>query len=346
MLSPGEHIVTRLISRSITKLFSGDLPNDLNFAPLMRSESSTPSEADDLIVRPSTGLVTIPEGGFPALSEIIIRSLAHIQTSRALVVPMFSAGEEREFEIAPGVSIVMCWIPPGEFLMGSPEDEKDRGDDEIQHRVQITKGFWMAKTPTTQALWCSIMGYNPSRFKGDDLPVESVSWHNICGDENRPSGFLNGINLLSVVYQTEDEEDDHMRFRLPTEAQWEYACRAGTTGPNYANLEERAWYDNNCDNQLHSVGRKNPNKWGLHDMLGSVWEWCSDRYGEYPNDAVTDPIGPADPNDLFQNADRVLRGGSWYLDATHCNATSRLSNHPGDKNNGGFGFRIARVLIR
>jgi formylglycine-generating enzyme required for sulfatase activity len=308
----------------------------------MPSELPTPPESNNLIIRPSSDLVKLPDGGSPALSEIVSRSLFHIQRSRAPVVTERRAGEEREFEIAPGVSIVMCWVPPGEFLMGSPDGEENHYAGEKQHRVRITKGFWLAKTLTTQSVWFEMMGDNPSRIKGDDLPVENVSWHDICGDQSGHGGFLNGINLLDFIYRTEEDE---MRFRLPTEAQWEYACRAGTTGPHYyAHLDDIAWYARNSQNQFNSVGRKLPNEWGLYDMIGNVWEWCSDSYGDYPSETMTDPIGPVTP--LLQNAERVLRGGSWYSDATACNAAARLSNHPSDKNNGGFGFRIARISIR
>jgi formylglycine-generating enzyme required for sulfatase activity len=263
----------------------------------MHQESQNLPKVNGLIVQPSTGLVTMPDGDSSALSEIINRSLAQIQTNRALAVPKRQAGEERDFEIAPGVSIVMCWIPPGEFLMGSPEDEEDRQSDENrerQHLVRLTKGFWLAKTQTTQAEWQAVMRNNPSAFKGNNLPVDRVSWLDVCGNESRTGGFLGAVNRLAP---------QGVRFDLPTEAQWEYACRAGTAGPYYGDLDEIAWYEESSDDITHPVGQKKPNAWGLHDMQGIVWEWCADWYGDYPDDIMVDPAGPV------SGSGRVLRGG-------------------------------------
>jgi formylglycine-generating enzyme required for sulfatase activity len=206
---------------------------------------------------------------------MVNRSLAQIQTNQTsglsrsggeLVAPL-KAGDEREFEIAPGVKIVMCWIPPGDFLMGSPEDEVGHRDNETQHRVKITQGFWLAKTPTTQRQWSAVMGNNPSHFKGGDLPVEQVSWSDICGGESRAGGFLGKLNQFASAGG---------KFDLPTEAQWEYACRAGTTGPYAGDLDEVAWYHANSRLRTHPVGLKKSNDWGLNDMHGNVCEWCAD----------------------------------------------------------------------
>ena len=177
----------------------------------MHPENPEPATKSGLIVRPESGLAILPGAGTSAMAEMISRSLAHIQTSKALTVPQRRAGEECEFEIAPGVKMVLCWIPPGEFLMGSPEDEEYRHDDETQHRVRITRGFWLAKTQTTQAQWQAVMGNNPSHFKGGDRPVERVSWNNICGDESASGGFLGELNRRLPAGG---------RFHLPTEAQW------------------------------------------------------------------------------------------------------------------------------
>jgi formylglycine-generating enzyme required for sulfatase activity/serine/threonine protein kinase len=238
------------------------------------------------------------------------------------------AGEQRDFEIAPGVKIRMCWIPPGEFMMGSPVGETGRNYDETQRRVTISKGFWLAKTETTQAQWRAVMGRNPSHFKGDDLPVESVSWNDIAG----LSGFIENVNQTTATGGS--------RFSLPTEAQWEYACRAGTTGPYAGELDQMAWYDKNCGSKTHPVGGKKANVWGLQDMHGNVWERCSDWYAPYPSSAETDPQGAT------SGSYRVFRGGSWvnFLAAT-CRAATRYNGYVPTGTGNSIGFRIARSSL-
>lgn len=169
----------------------------------------------------------------------------------------------------------MVWCPPGTFIMGSPPEEPGRFADEDQIEVELTRGFWIARTQLTQKVWQELMGNNPSNFKGDDRPVESVSW-NDCQD------FL---RVLNDCYPVKD-----FAFRLPTEAQWEYACRAGTTtafscGDDPAQLGDYAWFSENGNWETHPVAQKLPNPWGLFDMHGNVWEWCQDFYGDY-KDAV------------------------------------------------------------
>ena len=266
----------------------------------------------------------VPSGGSPALSEIISRSLGQIRKREAPATGQRNAGEECEFEIAPGVKMVMCWIPPGEFLMGSPEEY------ETQHRVMITQGFWLAKTPTTQAQWQAVMGSNPSHFQGRDLPVEQVSWIDICVNESGTLGFLRELNKRVPTGGL---------FNLPTEAQWEYACRAGTTGPYVGNLDEMGWHDANSDGKTHPVGQKKPNAWGLHETYGNVFEWCSDWYGDYDVINVTDPKGPA------SGTDRVIRGCYWGYAAYYCRVAYRRYYGPAHFNNDGLGFRVARSSV-
>ncbi len=299
-------------------------------------EASKSTNHSSLIIRPSTGLVHVPDGGSSALSEMVSRSLAHIQTSTDLMVPERRAGEEQEFEIAPGVKIVMCWIPAGEFLMGSPEGEPFRKDNEKQHLVSITQGFWLGKYQVTQTQWEAVMGSNPSYFEGSDLPVDCVSWNDI----SQPKGFLERVNLHAGASGI---------FLLPTEAQWEYACRAGTTtalnsGKNLTtddgacpNLDEVAWYGHNSEG-THPCGQKKANAWGLHDMQGNVWEWCVDWYGEYEADTQVDPRGPE------SGSYRVIRGGSWYYDPFNCRAAYRGNFTPTLTDND-IGFRIARSSV-
>ena len=187
------------------------------------------------------------------------------------------AGETRTFTVH-GVSFKMVRIPAGEFMMGSPPNESGRDNDETQHRVRISKDFWMGQTEVTQGLWQAVMGSNPSDFNncGDDCPVEKVSWNDCQKFIRKLNGMVSGGN-----------------FRLPTEAEWEYACRAGTTRPYAGDLDAMGWYEINSGSRTHRVAQKNPNAWGLCDMHGNVWERCQDWYGDYPSGLVTDPTGPS-----------------------------------------------------
>ena len=236
------------------------------------------------------------------------------------------AGEERDFEIAPGVTMTFSWIPPGEFLMGSPEGEDRLAYNETQHRVTISKGFWMAQNETTQSQWQAVMGNNPSHFTGGDLPVESVSWN----DTQRFIDKLNNSILASGGW----------KFALPTEAQWEYACRAGTTtalnngknltsdanstvsGSECSNLDQVAWYFQNSAWKTHPVGQKQSNAWGLYDMHGNVFEWCSDWYDD-------EPAGDKDPSGPKMGEARLRRGGSYAGPANCCRAAYRFRSNPG-----------------
>ena len=234
------------------------------------------------------------------------------------------AGEERDWEIAPGVKMTFCWCPPGEFMMGSPETEKDRFDDEDQVHVTLTKGFWMAKTQVTQKQWVAIMGDNPSCFNGDNLPVESVSW-------NDAQEFLEKLN--EKIGNT-----DGGKMVLPTEAQWEYACRAGEPGPYPGGtIDEVAWYWDNSEDETHPVGMKKSNAWGLYDMYGNVWEWCADWYDDELEGGI-DPSGPA------SGTYRVSRGCSWFSNAYSCRAAYRNNGTPSLTVNR-LGFRVARSSV-
>ena len=207
--------------------------------------------------------------------------------------------------------------------MGSPETEEDRFDDEDQVQVTLTKGFWMAKTQVTQKQWVAIMGDNPSYFKGDNLPVESVSW-------NDAQEFLEKLN--EKIGNT-----DGGKMVLPTEAQWEYACRAGETGPySGGTIDQVAWYDGNSGSETNSVGTKKSNAWGLHDMHGNVWEWCADWY----DDSLS---GGTDPSGASSGVFRVYRGGSWgNFFAAFCRAAFRGTFLP-DRRDFYLGFRPALV---
>jgi formylglycine-generating enzyme required for sulfatase activity len=173
------------------------------------------------------------------------------------------------------------------------------------------------------------MRSNPSAFMGRNLPVECVSWDDICGNESGTGGFLGELNK---------RVPEGGRFHLPTEAQWEYACRAGTTGPYDGDLDEIAWYRKNSDERTHPVGQKKPNAWGLHDMLGNVWEWCSDWYGYYDMSEVTDPTGRT------SGRFRVIRGGCWNDHAYNCSVALRGYYNPTNSDYE-IGFRLARSSV-
>ena len=207
------------------------------------------------------------------------------------------------------------WIPPGKFWMGSPEDEEGRYPDEgPRHEETIPSGFWMFDTPCTQALWEAVMGENPSGFKGPDRPVESVSWDQ-CQE------FLKRLNARCTG----------LELKLPSEAQWEYACRAGTETPRYReDLNEIAWYPENSQGETHPVGQKVPNDWGLYDTLGNVLEWCEDVWTE---DYEARKSAAA-------SAHRVIRGGSWLDFAQDVRAAYRFRRGPSARGNR-LGFRCA-----
>mgnify|MGYP001229267770 CR=1 FL=1 len=210
------------------------------------------------------------------------------------------------------------WIEPGTFAMGVPESEEGRTRDERQHRVTLTKGYWMQTTEVTQSQWVAVMGGNPSEFQGDSRPVENVSWDDV-------QRFIHKLNA----------QDPGKHYRLPTEAEWEYACRAGTTGERYGELDDIAWHRGNSNEQTHPVGRKQPNAWGLYDMIGNVWEWCADFYDDYPSGAVTDPAGPS------SGSERMFRGGCFENNANSCRSTFRNAEGPGFRSIY-RGFRLVR----
>ena len=194
-------------------------------------------------------------------------------------------------DLGGGVMMEFVLIRPGSFMMGS--DKGNNNNERPAHKVTITKSFYLGKYEVTQEQWEKVMGSNPSIFKWPKLPVERVSW-NDC------QSFLAKLQ----------EKGSGQKFALPTEAQWEYACRAGSTGDycfgdGDAHLGEYAWYSSNAANQTHPVGAKKPNAWGLYDMHGNVWEWCNDAYGSYSSEAISDPAGGGSSHV------RMLRGGAW-----------------------------------
>ena len=226
----------------------------------------------------------------------------------------------------PDLNLEMVHIGPGTFTMGS---DNGADDQKPQTRVTLTHGYWLGKTEVTQGQWVALMGINPSSFKGTDRPVEQVSW----------SDAIEFCRKLTDRERTAGRLPEDYEYTLPTEAQWEYACRAGTTEDNAGNLDAIAWYHQNSGVTTHPVGQKQANAWGLYDMHGNVWEWCLDWYGNYPGGSVRDPTGPA------SGPDRVNRGGSWSSLAIRCRSASRYGSDPGDRLDG-LGFRLALSSVR
>ncbi|MCY3021711.1 MAG: SUMF1/EgtB/PvdO family nonheme iron enzyme [Planctomycetota bacterium] len=216
----------------------------------------------------------------------------------------------------------LAYIPAGEADMGSPGDEKGREDDEALHRVKLAKPFRIGVTEVTQAQWKAVMGQRRGEFEGDNLPVESVSWKD-------------AVAFCEKLSKTEGKT-----YRLPTEAEWEYACRAGSAGRFSAadKLTDAAWYDDNGEEKTHPVAAKKPNAWGLYDMHGNVAEWCGDYYApKYPAQAATDPTGPA------EGTGRVVRGGSWSSFERGCRCASRSNVNQAHQMKT-IGFRVVMEL--
>lgn len=227
----------------------------------------------------------------------------------------------------------MVHIAAGTFQLGSPSNEVDRFSNEgPQTTVTITKSFSIAPFPVTQQEYQSVMGTNPSLFAGDpSRPVEQVSWFDAS----------NYCRTLTAQDLAARRIPAGWQYRLPTEAEWEYACRAGTStrfsfgnDPDYVNLGDYAWYIDNSEFWTREVGQKLPNPWGLYDMHGNVWEWCQDWFGPHTGGASTDPHGPA------SGSYRVLRGGSWADYDFWCRSACRIGDDPTSRTHNGYGFRV------
>jgi formylglycine-generating enzyme required for sulfatase activity len=210
-------------------------------------------------------------------------------------------------------------VTAGEFYMGSEESD----DEKPVHKVKIKNPFYLGTYPVAQREWKAVMRSNPSDFKGDDLPVEQVSWDNV-------QEFIMKLN----------EKEGTDKYRLPSEAEWEYACRAGTTtrysfGDDESELDDYAWYARNSDYKAYPVGQKKPNSWGLYDMHGNVWEWVQDKWHDSYDGAPTD----GSVWESGDGADRVFCGGSWDGGAGHCRSAARFHDDPSDRDRG-LGFRL------
>ncbi len=239
--------------------------------------------------------------------------------------------------VAPGEKIKsipsfqMASIPAGSFLMGSNLIERESPI----HRVHINRPFLLGTTPVTNKFYEAVIGRLPSRFEGDNHPVEKVSRLDAVSFCNRLSGLWGFAPAYSIDGETVTPDWEADGFRLPTEAEWEYACRAGSTDERYVDLDEIAWYGKNSGGSTRPVAELKPNGWGMYDMLGNVYEWCWDRFGSYPMNEVPDARGAA------EGGYRVIRGGSWGDVPDNCRASFRSADHPGDRD-GDLGFRLAR----
>jgi formylglycine-generating enzyme required for sulfatase activity len=230
---------------------------------------------------------------------------------------------EKTYTNSIGMEFIL--IPAGSFTMGADKNFEAADDDETpQHRVSISKPFYLGKYEVTQAQWTAVMGSNPSNFKDRSNPVEHVSWDDV-------QVFIRRLN----------QQEGHNRYRLPTEAEWEYAARAGSTGAysfgdDADSLGRYGWYGGNSGGKTHPVGQKEPNAWGLYDMHGNVFEWVQDWYGTgyYSNSPVNDPGGPS------SGSFRVIRGGGWNFIAQGCRSGLRFNYSPAYRH---FiiGFRLA-----
>ncbi len=277
---------------------------------------------------------TKPDSVFAQLSSLLGKKVPSSEKTEKL--PAWATGHDRygqwaEFKLKK-ISQRLRWIPPGQFMMGSPESEPERYENEgPQHEVTLTKGFWLFDTAVTQALWEAVMGNNPSRFKSSDRPVENVSWHDAQEFLAKLNATLPGLELS-----------------LPTEAQWEYACRAGTQTPFYFGdniTPEQVNYHGNYPyngapkglyrRETVAVKSLPSNAWGLYEMHGNIWEWCADGWRDYNNTAQTDPIEE-------DGGSRVVRGGSGGFRARRVRAASRRPYGPGLRD-GLLGFRCVRV---
>ena len=223
---------------------------------------------------------------------------------------MASGSNTISISVKDGISIDMVKVEAGTFMMGAtPEMEKPNSDEKPVHQVTLINDYYMGKYEVTQALWEAVMGSNPSYFKGDNLPVEKVSW-NDC------QKFISKLNSLTG-----------RMFRLPTEAEWEYAARGGKESRGYqysgsSNISDVAWYDENSGSKTHPVGTKQANELGIYDMTGNVWEWCSDWYSSYSSSSQTNPTGSD------SGSARVSRGGGWFNDASYCRLSVRFYYTP------------------
>ena len=259
--------------------------------------------------------MSVTEGQTASLMETMEKGVQSVASSSSSLASSSSSGNT--FTVN-GVSFEMIPVEGGTFQMGSTYSGAFK-DEKPVHRVTLSS-YATGKTEVTQALWKAVMGSNPSSFKGDNLPVENVNWHD-CQE------FISKLNQLTG-----------MQFRLPTEAEWEYAARGGNKSRGYKysgsnDIDAVAWYRDNSGDKTHPVATKHPNELGIYDMSGNVYELCQDWYGRYSRSAQTNPTG------VLSGTDRVMRGGSWPTNARSCQSSNRAYSLDGRVRN--VGLRLA-----
>ena len=292
---------------------------------MVKLKASAPSNLQITLMKESVGagIVNQQQSENQQSSNTYVASSSNNSSGTPSVA---SGSNTISIPVKDGISIDMVKVEAGTFMMGATSEMKDSYDDPDSdekpvHQVTLTNDYYMGKYEVTQVLWQAVMGSNPSSFKGDNLPVEEVSW-NDCQE------FISKLNSLTG-----------RKFRLPTEAEWEYAARGGKKSRSYqysgsSNISDVAWYDGNSVNKTHPVGTKQANELGIYDMTGNVWEWCSDWYGFYSSSSQTNPTG-AD-----SGSSRVFRGGSWYGNARYCRLSFRDCTPP-DCRGYNLGLRLA-----
>ena len=265
--------------------------------------------------------VTISEGQTMSISGTLYSNTASSSNGYASNSSLSSGNNVIFIPVKNGITIDMIKVEAGTFMMGATSEMQNPWDDEKPVReVILTNDYYIGKYEVTQSLWQAVMGTNPSYFKGDNLPVEQVSWDN-CLE------FISKLNSLTG-----------RMFRLPTEAEWEYAARGGRKSRGYQysgsfNISDVAWYNGNSGNKIHPVGMKQANELGVYDMSGNVCEWCQDWYGSYVSSSQTNPLG------ANSGSFRVCRGGSWYFDTGNCRSSFRSRGNP-DTRSRYLGFRL------
>jgi len=288
-----------------------------NYAPVMVTFADYGVEKVESNRTYELVVVTYPQ--YAITSNVTNQPVKH-QQSTAQIHPTVS-DNTISIPVKDGISIEMVRVEAGTFTMGATPEMKDPYDNEKPtHQVTLTNDYYIGKYEVTQALWQAVMGNNPSSFKGENLPVENVSWKD-CQE------FLSKLN--SITGKT---------FRLPTEAEWEYAARGGKKSQGYqysgsSKLSDVAWYEDNSGNKTHDVGSKQANELGIYDMSGNVWEWCQDKYGKYSSSSQTNPTG------ANSGSKRVIRGGSWEIIDWGCRSSCRYGNTPDERGNS-FGLRL------
>ena len=254
--------------------------------------------------------VTISEGQTMSISGTLASNTASSSNGYASSSSVSSGGNEISIPVKNGITIDMVKVEAGTFIMGATSEmENPYSWEKPVHQVTLTNDYYIGKYEVTQALWQSVMGSNPSYFKGDNLPVETVS----CDDCKE---FISKLNRITG-----------RKFRLPTEAEWEYAARGGKMSRGYqysgsSNISDVAWYDGNSGSKTHPVGTKQANELGIYDMTGNVWEWCQDRYGSYVSSSQKNPTG------TVRGSNRVYRGGGWDIFAWSCRLSCRNYGPP------------------